>query len=164
MLRPRLSCALLLGLTLSACQSGPDWQKVDVGPVPFEDAWDAVAQIAEIDQMPIDAAGTDRGKRVMQTMWRTRSMPFRGSIRRRLRAEFEQPEQGRDWLVKFCVEKQTTGLVSGGFDPKEEDWTDAGQDDQMEMLMLAKLNLRFRGDIGGVSAPPDPAIPGEVPH
>jgi len=142
------ACVLLL--LSGACGTSFTYQEVDVGIVPFEDVWVAIVEISETDGYPVDASGTDRGLRVFESRWRTRSVPFRVSAgvhrgdRRRVHAEMERPEDKQNWLVRFYVERQVITDITGAFDPQEDDWEAGGQDVDMEARIMAKLLVRFR--------------------
>ena len=129
-------------LAATGCFTPVQWRESQVGPVPFEDVWTAFQEFAETDGFPIDRAGSDRGRKSFVSMWRSRELPFRRSNRRRVHATFERLDEG-GWLVRYYVEQQTVGDIARSFEPREEDWDDAGQDSEMEQRLAVKLNLRF---------------------
>jgi hypothetical protein len=146
-------CALLL--LSGACATHFDKMEVDLGNVPFEDAWNAVVEISETDGFVMDPAGTDRGKKIFESVWRTQSVPFRISAgehrgkRLRVHAEFTQPEGKTNWLVRFYVERQVIGDMTGSMDPQEEHWDSGGQDFEVERRIAAKLAMEFRPGVEG---------------
>ena len=149
--------AAVLPCILCACASWqPTYREMSLGSVPLEDAWNEVVKMAEIDGLPLDAAVTDRGQRVLQTLWRTRAVPFRGSVRRRLHAEFEQPEGGGAWKVRYYVEQQRVSEVGKGFEPEEEDWEANGQDSDLEERFAVKLAFVFHRRSPGAPPPGSP--------
>lgn len=159
-MRPR-PVWILVGVlgTLGSCSFWEkDWREVTVGNVPLEDAWTAMVEIAEVDGYPIDPGGTDRGKHVLETRWRTRAGPFRGSVRKRVHAEFERTRDDTAWMVRYYVERQNVPDVSKGFDPAEEDWAHDGQDQETEDRIAAKL--RFRFEMPQFAPKPLPRAPG----
>lgn len=146
-------------LLLASCGVVFQYQEVQVGPQPFDDVWDAVVEVAAVDGYPVDSARTDRGLRVFESLWKTQAVPFRlGSThrgrRRRVHAEFEQPGGGPGWLVRFYVERQVIGDMTGSLDPAEEHWTEGGQDVDTERRISVKLQSRF--GVRSVSGPRTP--------
>ncbi len=145
---------LLAALPCACINWTPDYREIDLGSVPLEDAWNEFARVVESDGLRVDEATTDRGRRVLQTHWRTRAMPFRGSVRRRVYAEFEPSADERSWLVRFYVERQTVNDIGKGFEPEEDDWEEWGQDVEFEQRLAAKLTLRFHGRMPGAAPAP----------
>jgi len=146
-------CALLL--LSSACATHFDYTEIDVGSVPFEDAWTAVVEISETDGFLVDPAGTDRGKKIFESTWRTQAVPFRVSagvhrgVRRRVHAEFTRPEDKTSWTIRYYVERQVISDIAGAMDPQEDDWSAGGQDFETERRIAAKLAVRFQPGLEG---------------
>ncbi|MEM7203372.1 MAG: hypothetical protein AAF628_24125 [Planctomycetota bacterium] len=143
----RLGAAALL-LLAGGCAAEREWRDVPLGDVAFEDAWDAVETAAAVDGFALNLASSDRGLRVLETNWRERAMPFRGSVRRRIHAEFDRGEAA-GWNVRFYAEKQTVTDMAKGFEPEDEDWVEDGQDADLEERIAAKLMLKFHGSLSG---------------
>ncbi len=142
----RIASCAVAALAMSACTPWREveWREMPAGELLFEDVWGAVVDIVEVDGMAVDPVASDRGLRQLKTRWRTRAMPFRGSVRRRVHAEFEH-EEAAGWRVRLQVERQIVENMAGGFEPKEDDWEPDGQDVDMENHLMAKLQLRFFG-------------------
>ena len=96
---------------------------------------------------------TPVSRTAFESRWRTQAVPFRVSagvhrgVRRRVHAEFERPEGKKNWLIKYYVERQVIGDMTGSMDPQEEHWEAGGQDVETERRIGAKLAVRFWPDL-----------------
>ncbi len=132
---------------LAACASTyRDWQDVGVREHPFQDLWEAIVDVSTRHGMPQDTKNTDRGRGQFASRWREVTPGFGQSVRQRVRAELiEQPGEGgrAKWQVRLCVERERVKDLAHSLQPREEDWSADGQDQQLEQIIVAQLRLRF---------------------
>lgn len=142
-----LSFALLSGLW--SCGAAPaSWSTVEAD-VGFGEFWEGFASIAERQGYPIDFSQSDRGLRVYVSKWRTTPAPFAMGRRTRLHGRFERTAEGQPgWRLQFYVQNQSATDIGSGFEPEEDDWSDAGQDRLREDVLLGQLRLRFGQQLG----------------
>ena len=46
-------------------------------------------------------------------------------------------------MLEFHVQRQVVKNMSPGFEPKERDWSDSGQDRTREDVLYGQIRLRF---------------------
>jgi hypothetical protein len=149
----RRHALLLLPLFAVACKAPNRWTPVTVDR-PFGELWDGFVAIAERQGYIMDRRGSDRGLREFVSHWRESPAPFGMSNRTRLHGRFTRPqadEAGEDvpgWKLEFYVQRQAVTNMKPGFEPKETDWSDSGQDQTREDVLLGQLRLRFGQDLG----------------
>ncbi len=148
-----LSClpllCILLALT-SSCGTTFQWRSIEKEQ-PFEELWFEVARLAGSHGFPPNHAQTDRGKRVYVSVWREYPAPFRFGRRSRFKARFLPQHDGSGWLIEFHIQQQMVKDIARGFEAREEDWSDSGQDFGREATILGQLRL-FRNRSGSSSS------------
>lgn len=138
---------ILAALLLVGCASTRrNWRELGSRTVPFEDAWDAVAQTSARHGFPMSESESDRGRGQFKSRWRSATQGFGQTRRRRvvaeiLRSEADAPIPG--WQVRFHVEQQAVKDMARSLDPREEDWSSDGQDANFEDILEVQLRLRF---------------------
>lgn len=139
---------LVLALACAACTAPVEWREIE-----REDSLDAIwqqfAQMAATSGF-VPGAETDRGLRRYVSKWRQVPGPtlFRPG-RVRLHGEFERPDAGAGWLVRFHVEKQVVKDIGiSTQSTTDDDWSAAGQDPTKEEILLGKLRVRFGQAVG----------------
>lgn len=140
----RTLSSIFLLLLLCACGSTATWRSVEKN-LPFEDLWLELMRLGQLHGFPPDIGETDRGKRVYLSRWREYPAPFRYGRRSRLHVKFANFGERDDWRIEFYIEQQIIGNLGTGFEAKEGDWKDSGQDFQREEVMMNQLRL-FRED------------------
>jgi hypothetical protein len=110
-------------------------------PMTFGACYDCNVHIATGGGYGVDLAGTDRGNGVWQSKWRERQLGLGRPGRYRLLAEVPLDEGSTQagWTVRFVVEQQKVKDLRKSMDPKEEDWSDDGQDRERETLFGEQL-------------------------
>ena len=150
--------ALLTALTaLSACASTyRDWQDLGVRPQAFQDIWDAVAEVSTRHGMAPHGRYTDRGRGQFTSRWREVTPGFGQSMRQRVRAQLIE-QKGEDdavlWQVRLCVERERVKDLGRSLQPREEDWSSDGQDQELEQIIVTQLRLRFGDPLPGSTGP-----------
>ncbi len=114
--------------------------------MPFEEIWNAVVETSSRHGFRIDERESDRGRGDFTSRWRTWTQGFGQSRRTRVRAELRsegQTEERMLWQVRFCVERQRVADMARSMDPREEDWSNDGQERDLEDVIEAQLRMRF---------------------
>ncbi|MCA8943498.1 MAG: hypothetical protein KDB80_13120 [Planctomycetes bacterium] len=135
-------------LLCAACAAPVQWREIDREDS-LDSIWEQFAQMASTSGFMPDAK-TDRGLRRYVSKWRHVPGPtlFRPG-RVRLHGEFERPDSGAGWKVRFYVEKQVVKDIGVSTQSTtEDDWSDAGQDVTKEEILLGKLRVRFGQAVG----------------
>lgn len=136
----------LLVLTMS-CGTSYQWRELQ-DPSDFDLVWTRFVDIATVSGYAADPLETDRGLRKFASRWREQPAPFRMGRRTRIVAEFERREDEPGWTVRFAIPMQAIDSIEAGFEPREEDWADRGQDFEREEIMLGQLRLAYGQDLG----------------
>lgn len=140
--------AAVLALAFAGCSSPPKPLELEI-PLGFGETWEHFADIADRSGFRLDPSGTDRGLRVFVSRWRESPAPFGKGVRTRLHGAFEKvderanPSRREAWRLEFWVERQTVTDISRGFEPRESDWVDQGQDREREQILMGQLRLRY---------------------
>lgn len=88
--------------------------------------------------------------------WREVTPGFGQSMRQRVRAELvEQKGEGDAvvWQVRLCVERERVKDLAHSLQPREEDWSSDGQDQELEQIIVTQLRLRFGDPLPGSTGP-----------
>lgn len=117
----------------------------------FGECYDGVEFLATRDGFTPDPLACDRGVGTWQSRWRERQIGLGRAGRFRLRAEVLIDEGSSDvgWIVRYAVQQQKVKDLGKSMTPKEEDWSDDGQDAEREFTFGQKLERRL-----AVKAPP----------
>ena len=140
------SVALLpLLLCLPACGTITDWREMQTAPMTFGECWEGFVYIATHDSFLPDTSACDRGLGLWQSRWRERQGDRFRPIRYRLRAEvlLDEGSTATGWPIRFAVEQQTVEDLRHSREPREEDWSGAGQDREREAILGDKLVRRL---------------------
>ena len=134
--------SLLSLLFLAGCYTPPVWSSVKVDGS-FDAVWDKFVMTAQHSGFLPDEAGCDRGLKVYRSRWRTQAAGFRAGRRKRLHGEFELTGGSPAWELSFYVQNQNIPDMAAGFQPREEDWEDNGQDTSHEAWFRQQLRIAF---------------------
>lgn len=128
---------------LSSC-GGPvfSFQEIAVGKLDFATVWNEATQVISSVEGSLNPVGTDRGLKVMESRWNTRTFAFGKGRRTRVHLEIVRKDP-LEHLVRFYVERQKNGNMRRIFNPEEGDWEDAGQDSAKESILRYHLRSRF---------------------
>ena len=150
--------ALLLPvlLLLASCGTLHDWQEVKTEKIAQAELFDAIEHIALKNGYTPDVGETDRGLGVFVSRWRRSHQWVGRPLRYRLVVEvdLEEPTQEGGYFVRYAVERQKVGNPSRSMDPREEDWSDDGQESEAEYLFGTSLQLRLTGKVEGMQIAP----------
>ena len=142
----RRSAPLLL-LAFCACASTRlDWRPIEFPNRPFEDVWTSMKVACAQQGYEEDGAATDRGLKRFQSTWKSRELAFGRTNRSRVRAQMERLAEPAPagWRVELAVERQVVKDMSRALNPRESDWSSAGQDADAEQLLLGQMLMRLR--------------------
>jgi hypothetical protein len=156
---PFLLLLLSASAIASACAGPRQWRDLGERAVPFEQVWTAVVETSSRHGFAIDHSGSDRGRGIYQSRWRTWAQGFGQTHRLRIHAEMEQGEvvdSRRSWRLRFHVERQTVPDMARSMDPREADWEADGQERDLEDVIEAQLRLRFGDKLGSLARPAEP--------
>lgn len=140
------SASLLpLLLCLPACGTVTDWREMRSAPMTFGACYDGLVFIAQRDGFSADSLTTDRGNGSWQSRWRERQIGLGRPGRYRLRAEvmIDEGNDATGWPVRFAVDQQKVKDLTKSLQPREEDWSDDGQDVEREAILGEKLSRRL---------------------
>lgn len=137
--------ALAALITLGACNTSKNWWELRTAPMPIGQVYDQVGFVATSDGFRPSITDCDRGLGIWQSMWRTRTQADGHPGRSRLRVEIETPKEPPEgWLVRWYVEQQGVKDLTHAMAPREDDWSNMGQDAEREQLFGARLSRRLR--------------------
>lgn len=144
MLARRPVLVALLGL-LGACGTVRDWRELRSGPMALGECYESVAFIVQNSGFAADEAACDRGYGIWQSRWRMRHLGLGRPGRFRLRAEvlLDEGSVEKGWPVRFCVEQQKVKELRNSLEPREDDWSNDGQNTELEELIADKLARRL---------------------
>ena len=110
------------------------------------EAWNGFVAIATArDGWRVDESTTDRGNGLWQSRWRKREMERNFPIRNRLKMEILLYDGSREkgWLVRYVIEQEKVKDLRRHSQPREEDWSANGQDEEGESILGARLVRRL---------------------
>lgn len=138
---------LFLPLLLSAaCGTVRDWRELRSGPMSYGECFDGLVHVANGAGFTADGSATDRGLGIWQSRWRFRTLPPVGRpARYRLYAEIlvDEGSPATGWPIRFAVDQQQVTDLRRSIDPREEDWSKAGQDRETEAILGEALVRRL---------------------
>lgn len=123
------------------------------------EVYDALEYVARTDGYA-PGPGCDRGLGVWQSRWRFRQIGLGRPGRFRLRGEVlvDRGNAQQGWTVRYLVEQQKVKDLRYSMDPREEDWSNDGQDDNREETFGERLRMRL-----GVRSSATPGAPSTDP-
>ena len=142
----RARCLLSVPLLLVSCGTVRDWRELQTAPMPLGEAFDGLEHVATGVGFAADASVTDRGMGIWQSRWRERIEPVkRHPARYRLRAEILVDEGSAElgWPLRYAIDQETVDDLRRSVQPREEDWSDAGQDREKEAILGEALARRL---------------------
>jgi hypothetical protein len=139
----RILSFFLLLLSVSCSSVWYDYRELEVEGLSSGAVWEISQNALEATLgVPLDKAHTDRGMRTMETKWRTQAQPFRKGERRRGGIEIVMGDvEKRTMTIRYYIEMQYNKTIGSEFDPKEEDWSGAGQDEDLQEHLRYRLRL-----------------------
>jgi hypothetical protein len=139
----RILSFLLLSLSMSCSSVWYDHKVLEVDGLSMGTVWDLSQNALESTLgAPLDTARTDRGMHRMKTRWRTQAQPFRKGERRRGLIELVvSDDEKRSITIRYYIERQYNKTIGDEFNPKEGDWSGAGQDERLEEHLRYRLRL-----------------------
>ena len=140
----RVPLVLMLPL-LPACGIVRDWRELRTDPMTLGEAYEGLQHIVTKNGYRVDAAASDRGNGTLHTRWRERVLPNRHRARFRVQAEFliDEGTSAGGWPLRYIIEQQTIKDLRRDVDPREEDWSSAGQDSEGEAILGEQLLRRL---------------------
>ncbi len=142
----RARCLLFVPCLLASCGTVRSWRELQTEPMTLGEAFDGLVHVANGAGFTSDASVTDRGMGVWQSRWRTRVLPPVGHPARfRLRAEIlvDEGSAAAGWPMRYAVDQETVDDLRRSIDPREEDWSSAGQDREKEAILGEALARRL---------------------
>lgn len=136
---------LLVCSTFAACGTAHHWQEIQSQPMKLGACYEGLVYIATNEGFQPDPRGTDRGEGTWQSRWRHRDSDMHYRVRYRLVAEIllDEGSDEKGWPVLFAVEQEKAKDLRDYADPKEDDWSRVGQDEEAEARLLSKLKSRL---------------------
>jgi hypothetical protein len=142
----RTLCLAWIPLLFAACDSVRHWQELTTDPMPVGQVFEGIIHVASGDGLVADATETDRGNGIWQSRWRMFIMPLtRHPGRYRLRVEvlLDEGSAANGWPVRFAVDREKVDDLRRSIEPREDDWSSAGQDTEKEALIGDRLARRL---------------------
>lgn len=142
----KLAPLLLLFSLFASCSSFRQWRELQTEPMSIGEAYGGFVSIATArDGWRVDASATDRGLGTWQSRWRKREMERNFPIRNRLRMEILLDEGSREkgWWVRYVIEQEKVKDLRRHAQPREEDWSADGQDQEGEAILGERLRRRL---------------------
>jgi hypothetical protein len=142
----RLRCLPFVALPLLvSCEAVRDWRMLQTDPMPIGQAFDGLVYVASGQGFVSDASVTDRGMGIWQSRWKQRILDTRHPGRFRLRAEIlvDEGSTTKGWPIRYAIDQQKVGDLRRSVDPREEDWSGAGQDGEREAILGEGLSRRL---------------------
>jgi len=139
----RIISFVLLLLSMSCSTVWNDYKEYEVEGLSMGALWELSQNSLESTiGVPLDKAHTDRGMHKMETRWRTQAQPFRKGERRRGMIELVVTDEEKQIItIRYYIEQQFNKTIGSEFDPKEEDWSAAGQDEDLQEHLRYLLRL-----------------------
>ncbi|MCA8972537.1 MAG: hypothetical protein KDC95_22305 [Planctomycetes bacterium] len=138
----RVVATLAVAALAASCQSYVHEDRdLSVKELPIDVLWSICLDTAQTE-FRLDPAQMDIGKRTFVTRWRNQLRSMGQGRRRRVHFRIEKPEEGEGHVVRYWVELQRYGDIATPFEPKEDEWDDAGQDMDVERRLYRHLTIR----------------------
>lgn len=111
----------------------------------FGECYDGLVFIATRDGFAADTLASDRGLGTWHSRWRERELGLGRPGRYRLRAEvmIDEGSTTIGWPIRYAIEQQKVKDLGRSRQPREEDWSDDGQDREREAIFGEKLVRRL---------------------
>ncbi|MGB3968058.1 MAG: hypothetical protein WBO45_15085, partial [Planctomycetota bacterium] len=143
-------CLPFLLLLFAACGTVHDWRELKTAPMTFGECYTGIVEIAS-RELRSDDSVSDRGLGIWQSRWRTKMLERNFLGRQRLRVEvlLDEGSATDGWPIRYVVEQQKVEDLRRFTDPREDDWSDAGQDREAETLLGERLLRRLAPKAAG---------------
>jgi hypothetical protein len=111
----------------------------------FGECFDGLIAIANSTGFTADIAACDRGLGLWQSRWRMRQLGLNRPGRYRLRAEvmIDEGSSAKGWPIRYVIEQQKVKDLRKSLEPSETDWSNDGQDREIETIFGEKLVRRL---------------------
>jgi hypothetical protein len=141
----RLLLLCLSAFVPQACGSVRSWREMDSAPMTYGECFDGFVFVATRDGFLADESACDRGLGLWLSRWRQRVLERGFAARYRLRAEIlvEEGSNERGWPIRYYIEQEKVKDLRRFSDPREEDWSADGQDEEREAILGEKLLRRL---------------------
>ncbi len=142
----RVRSLVLVPFLFAACGTVHDWRELQTAPMTLGDCLDGFEHVATGQGFVVDGGVTDRGNGIWQSRWRDRVHPTnRHPARFRLYAEvlIEEGSAAKGWPIRYAVEQQIVDDLRRSIEPREEDWSNDGQDREREAILGEALVRRL---------------------
>ncbi|MFT4511769.1 MAG: hypothetical protein ACI89X_004346 [Planctomycetota bacterium] len=142
----KLAPLLLLFSLFASCSSIRNWRELQTDPMSIGEAYNGFVAIATArDGWRVDESKTDSGNGKWESRWRKREMERNFPIRNRLRMEILLDEGSREegWWVRYVIEQEKCKDLRRHSQPREEDWSANGQDQEGEAILGERLLRRL---------------------
>lgn len=142
----RARCLLWFLPLFASCGTVRDWRELETAPMTVGECFDGIVHVATGVGFTSDDSVTDRGLGVWQSRWRFRTLPPVGHpARYRLRVEMllDEGSPTDGWPLRFAIDQETVDDLRRSMDPREEDWSDDGQDREKEAILGEALSRRL---------------------
>ncbi len=138
-------CLLFLPLLFASCGLVRDWRELRTSPMTIGECQDGLIHVATGAAFTSDDSVTDRGLGIWQSRWRFRVLDNRHPARYRLRAEIlvDEGDPKTGWPIRYAVDQETVKDLRRSLEPREEDWSSAGQDKEGEAILGERLVRRL---------------------
>ena len=158
-MKPGLRSLFLLPL-LAACGTVRHWRELQTEPMTLGACYDGfVAVVTARDGFRADASATDRGMGTWQSTWKKRQMERHFPMRSRLRAEILVDDGSAETgcTSRYMSEQEKVKYLRPRADPREEDWSADGQDEEAEAILGERLVRRLAPKSVRLGKPQQPA-------
>ena len=150
---------LLLCLSFAACGTVTAWRELRTAPMTFGEGFDGIEFIASRDGFGRDTLHSDRALGYWQSRGRSREPGLGRPGRYRLRIEvmIDEGSVEAGWPVRYAIYQEKVKDLAHSRQPREEDWSQDGQDRERETILGEKLVRRLAPK---TVTPPGAAGPG----
>lgn len=137
--------SLPLCFLFAACGTVTEWREMQSAPMTFGECYDGVVFIVGKDGFTPDPLHCDRGVGTWQSRWRERELGLGRPGRFRLRIEImiDEGSTTAGWPIRFAIDQEKVKDLRKSMQPREEDWSDDGQDRERETILGEKLLRRL---------------------
>lgn len=137
---------LFLPFLFTSCGLVRDWREMRTAPMSYGECFDGFVHVATGAGFSSDNSVTDRGLGIWQSRWRFRVLrPSGHPARYRLYAEVlvDEGSPATGWPIRFAVDQEKVDDLRRSIDPREQDWSSAGQDRESEAILGEALTRRL---------------------
>jgi hypothetical protein len=142
----KLAPLLLLFSLFASCGSIRQWRELQTEPMSIGEAYGGFVAIATArGGWRVDESAADRGNGIWESRWRKREMERNFPIRNRLRMEIllDEGSRAEGWWVRYVIEQEKVKDLRRHAQPREEDWSANGQDQEGEAILGERLLRRL---------------------